>query len=244
MVLPTPCWHAAAREDTAGHPGPKEQFSSGPAGRKSPEISRARRLPPNALTAGSERAKQGATYDDPIVKRHRPIELEIPAVTAEPCRRTARMKVCLTVDVEQDCPPFWSTFRGIEEGLPKLLALLAARRIDCTFFTTGDVGRRYPGPIGELTARGHELGCHGDTHRRFDACNLEEARAEIQAATATLRRFGPVVSFRARTCAFPSVLCRCWKPKITAWTLRKPDTNRRAGWARPGHRRWCGFRPR
>jgi hypothetical protein len=77
MVLPTPCWHAApAREDTAGHPGPKEQFSSGPVVRTSPEISQARGLPPYALTAGIERAKQGATYDDPIVKRHRPIELE------------------------------------------------------------------------------------------------------------------------------------------------------------------------
>ena len=77
------------------------------------------------------------------------------------------MKVCLTVDVEQDCPPFMETFRGIEEGLPKLLSLLARRQVAATFFTTGDVARRYPAAI-RAGGPGHELGCHGDTHRRFD----------------------------------------------------------------------------
>ena len=113
------------------------------------------------------------------------------------------MKICLTVDVEQDCPPFMSTFRGIEEGLPQLLALLAGRQIPCTFFTTGDVARRYPRAVDAVLDGGHELGCHGDTHRRFDACNWYEAQAEIQAATATLRKFCPVISFRAPNLRLP-----------------------------------------
>ncbi len=116
------------------------------------------------------------------------------------------MKVCLTCDVEQDCPPFMETFRGIEEGLPELLALLARRGIAGTFFTTGDVARRFPAAIRGMVAQGHELGCHGDTHRRFDACNEQEARHEIQTATATLRQFGPVVSFRAEL-AISRALC-------------------------------------
>ena len=33
--------------------------------------------------------------------------------------------VCITIDVEHDCPPFLSTYRGIEQGMPKLLALFA-----------------------------------------------------------------------------------------------------------------------
>ncbi len=113
------------------------------------------------------------------------------------------MKVCFTVDVEQDCPPFMETFRGIEEGMPRLLALLAQRGVAGTFFTTGEVARRYPDTIRAVVTAGHELGCHGDTHRRFDACDEAEARQEIRAATSTLRQLAPVVSFRAPNLRFP-----------------------------------------
>jgi peptidoglycan-N-acetylglucosamine deacetylase len=113
------------------------------------------------------------------------------------------MRVCLTVDVEQDCPPFLDTFRGIEAGMPALLELLAAEGVRSTFFTTGDVARRYPALIDKLVDAGHELACHGDTHRRFDTLDPAEARAEIVAATATLSRHYPVISFRAPNLAFP-----------------------------------------
>jgi len=108
-----------------------------------------------------------------------------------------------SVDVEQDCPPYRSTFRGIEEGMPKLLALLAARGIRGTFFTTGEVARKFPDAIRAVVTAGHELGCHGDWHRDFTTLTPEEARRELRDASATLRAFGPVTSFRAPYLRFP-----------------------------------------
>ena len=113
------------------------------------------------------------------------------------------MKVCLTVDLEHDCPPYLSGYRGIEEGVPRLLELLRAEQIQATWFCTGDVARRYPERIRELVAADHELGCHGDSHRPFDMMTSDEAEREIEQASQTLRQFHPVTSFRAPNLRFP-----------------------------------------
>lgn len=114
------------------------------------------------------------------------------------------MNVCITVDMEQDCPPFLDTYRGIREATAPLLALLAEERVPATFFVTGDVARRFPDTIRAVVDEGHEVGCHGDTHRPFDTLDRETARAEIVASTATLREFYPVRSFRAPNLRFPN----------------------------------------
>lgn len=114
------------------------------------------------------------------------------------------MRVFLTVDVEQDCPPFRNTYRGITEGLPRLLKLLDDKGVAATFFTTGDVALRHPDSIREIVERGHELGCHGDTHARFDKMTGIAARIEISHATSILRRFYPVTSFRAPNLKLPA----------------------------------------
>ena len=113
------------------------------------------------------------------------------------------LRVAFTVDVEHDCPPFRSTYRGITEGLPKLVELLDQEKIPATFFVTGDVAIRYPESIEDLVRRGHEIGCHGHTHQRFDRISDGGARAEIGEATQILRRFYPVVSFRGPNLKLP-----------------------------------------
>lgn len=121
------------------------------------------------------------------------------------------MRAFFTIDVEQDCPPFRSSYQGIEHGLPKLVEILKQKNILATFFVTGDVARRYPRIIQDIVDGGHEIGCHGDTHARFDKITDQQAEAEIKAATETLRQFYPVVSFRAPNLQFPkkylSILC-------------------------------------
>ena len=111
--------------------------------------------------------------------------------------------VAFTVDLEPDCPPFLTGFRGIEHGLPCLLDLLARTRVPATFFTTGEVATRYPQAIERLVAEGHELGCHGMTHTAFDTLDAESARREIIESSAILRDFARVTSFRAPYLRFP-----------------------------------------
>lgn len=108
-----------------------------------------------------------------------------------------------TCDLEPDCPPFLSGYRGVEHGLPKLLGLLGELQIKATFFTTGAVAQRYPDSIRSLVERGHELACHGMTHTAFTDMSREVARSEIDESAAILRAFAAVTSFRAPYLKFP-----------------------------------------
>jgi peptidoglycan-N-acetylglucosamine deacetylase len=111
--------------------------------------------------------------------------------------------VAFTVDLEPDCPPFLQGFRGIEQGTPLLLDLLASERVPATFFTTGEVAHRYPAAVERVVRDGHELACHGMTHRAFTSLDVHAARSEIEESATVLRRFAPVTSFRAPYLQFP-----------------------------------------
>jgi peptidoglycan-N-acetylglucosamine deacetylase len=115
------------------------------------------------------------------------------------------LDVSLGLDVEPDCPPYLATqYRGIVDGLPRVLDLLDDAGVAATCFCTGEVAERYPDHVGDIVARGHELGCHGHTHRRFDQMNAVDAETELQRSTMVLRSFGvPVTSFRAPNLRFP-----------------------------------------
>ncbi|MBU1175971.1 MAG: polysaccharide deacetylase family protein [Alphaproteobacteria bacterium] len=113
------------------------------------------------------------------------------------------MRVVVSFDLEHDCPPYLEGYRGMEDGAPRLLALLAEKAIPATFFTTGDVARRFPEVMRQIAGQGHEVGCHGDTHRRFSDMTTDEARRELEAASEALRVFAPVTSFRAPNLDFP-----------------------------------------
>jgi peptidoglycan/xylan/chitin deacetylase (PgdA/CDA1 family) len=111
--------------------------------------------------------------------------------------------VAFTVDLEPDCPPFLRGFRGIEQGLPRLLDLLRDVNVPATFFTTGEVAKRYPESIHRVVADGHELACHGMTHTAFTTLDRGAARDEIWQSADILRAFAPVTSFRAPYLQFP-----------------------------------------
>ncbi len=113
-------------------------------------------------------------------------------------------KISITVDVEQDCPPMLDSMHGIEEGLPDLLKLFREERIRATFFSTGRVAELYPDRIKRVVDEGHELGCHGYLHERFDHLSREKAEDAINRATEILGEFDNIVSFRAPNFKFPS----------------------------------------
>jgi hypothetical protein len=115
------------------------------------------------------------------------------------------MEVAVTIDLEHDCPPFLTTYRGVTQGMPLLLELLAKQGVPATFFCTGDVARKHPEIVRRLVDEGHELGCHGDTHARFGGMDRATADRELRDGGATLRAFGcEVTSFRAPNLDFPA----------------------------------------
>lgn len=118
-----------------------------------------------------------------------------------------RALASFSIDVEQDCPPFMTTTRGMVEGMPLILDLLAEQQIPATFFTTGEMARQYPELMARIVSAGHELGCHGDLHRDFSTLSETQADEELCAALNTLRAFGPVHSFRAPYLRFPATYC-------------------------------------
>lgn len=109
----------------------------------------------------------------------------------------------MTVDAEPDCPPFLWTWRGIDEGLPRLLELLDEEGVQATFFTTGGTAEARPGAVTEIVAHGHELACHGFSHNNFRTMDSDTARDEIERTNALLRAHAPVTSFRAPYLSFP-----------------------------------------
>ncbi|AFK22366.1 polysaccharide deacetylase family protein [Pyrococcus sp. ST04] len=110
------------------------------------------------------------------------------------------MNVLITFDVEQDCPPFINTCRGVEEGIPKIVDLLRKEDVKATFFITGEIAKRYPNMLGELKEDGHEIGCHGLKHERFDKLSREDAEKRLKEAVKLL---GKPKSFRAPNLKFP-----------------------------------------
>jgi len=123
--------------------------------------------------------------------------------------RLAPLRVAITVDFEPDCPPYLcSTFRGIDEGAPRLLDLFAETGVRATYFTTGEVADRNPSAVRALVDAGHELGCHGVTHTAFDTMDEATARWEIGESALRLREFDRVTSFRAPYLRFPERFVR------------------------------------
>jgi peptidoglycan/xylan/chitin deacetylase (PgdA/CDA1 family) len=113
------------------------------------------------------------------------------------------MIVCLTIDLEPDCPPFLEGWRGASEGMPRLLDLLEREGVATTVFSTGETAERFGDLVTKLVAGGHELGCHGQTHTAFTRLSEKEADREIITSSARLRTFAPVTAFRAPYLRFP-----------------------------------------
>ncbi|NJE12230.1 polysaccharide deacetylase [Thermococcus sp. LS2] len=94
----------------------------------------------------------------------------------------------------------------MEKGLPKILDLLNEKKVKATFFFTVEMARKYPNLTKRVVDEGHELGCHGFNHERFDKLEKNKAEMIIKKSLDILREFGDVVSFRAPNLHFPHYL--------------------------------------
>ncbi|MCS7107178.1 MAG: polysaccharide deacetylase family protein [Acidilobaceae archaeon] len=116
------------------------------------------------------------------------------------------MRVALTFDVEMDAPPYLSSWRGVDEGLPIILEALREKGVRATFFTIGILGQLRPKAVYSIVEEGHELGCHGYDHKRLDKLPLREAADNVRKCIRTLRDFADVETFRAPNLKLPPPL--------------------------------------
>jgi polysaccharide deacetylase family protein (PEP-CTERM system associated) len=120
-----------------------------------------------------------------------------PVIT--PLRVPARGPRVLTVDAEDwfhvcgdgyyDDPRRWDAFAPrIETTLGALFATLERGGHRATVFFLGWVARRYPDLVREAARLGHEVGVHGDLHRRADEMTEAEFEADLLRAQESLER--------------------------------------------------------
>ena len=90
----------------------------------------------------------------------------------------------------------------IERSTQLLLDLLRERRIKATFFVVGEVVQRHPRLMEAVISRGHEVACHGMSHRPLWEMTADELRSELHEFAGALSTVAPnvkVVGFRAPT---------------------------------------------
>ena len=94
----------------------------------------------------------------------------------------------------------WSRFEPrVERNTRRLLDLCAEHGVKGTFFTLGWVAERWPGLIRDIQAAGHELGTHGQDHRRVTRMTPAEFREDVRRSKATIEEIAgvEVIGYRA-----------------------------------------------
>jgi len=92
------------------------------------------------------------------------------------------MNASLTIDCEQDMPPFFESFMGMEEGLPKIIEILEKFDVKATFFVTAEVCEKFPDNVREV-AKKHEIASHGFRHEGINNLDSSSMKETISKAT-------------------------------------------------------------
>ena len=79
----------------------------------------------------------------------------------------SRNTIIISIDVEPDIGSWTQETRGITEGMPRILDVLAKHSVDGTFFFTGREALGHPDMVARVMSSGHEIGCHSMFHETF-----------------------------------------------------------------------------
>lgn len=94
----------------------------------------------------------------------------------------------------------WGKFEPrVERNTRRLLDLCARHDVKGTFFTLGWVAERWPGLVRDIQAAGHELGTHGQDHRRVTKMTPAEFREDVRRSKKTIEDITgeAVIGYRA-----------------------------------------------
>ncbi len=118
------------------------------------------------------------------------------------CKNAGERTYLFSVDLE-DVRSLLSDGYKLRERVPhnteRFLRFLERHGAHCTFFTTGDVARRYPSLVGDVAAAGHEVACHTSDHTALDQHDPQSFRCDILRCQDAFERAGVkrAVGFRA-----------------------------------------------
>ena len=89
----------------------------------------------------------------------------------------------------------------IEAAARPILRLLDRYGVRATFFIVGEVAQSAPELVHEIAEAGHEIGCHGMSHRPLEALQADELRAELRRYAGLMASLSvdDIVGFRAPT---------------------------------------------
>lgn len=102
----------------------------------------------------------------------------------------------------------------VERNTVWLLDLLAKRQVKATFFTLGNVARRFPRLVRRIVEAGHEVGVHGDEHHYLTRMTPAEFRDDLTRAVRSLEDAGGVKIKGHRAPAFSVVRRTLWATDI------------------------------
>lgn len=102
---------------------------------------------------------------------------------------------------EKDIPrESWSRFEPrVERNTRRLLELCEEYGVRGTFFTLGWVAERWPQLVRDIQTAGHELGTHGQDHRRVTSMTPDQFRDDVRGSKRTIEDVAgvEVIGYRA-----------------------------------------------
>lgn len=111
----------------------------------------------------------------------------------------------------------WDQYESrVERNTHRILDILDEYHTKATFFVLGWVAERHPKLVREINGRGHEIGCHGYSHKLIYKQTASEFREETKRTKAYLESIihKPVLGYRAASYSITSK--SFWALKILA----------------------------
>ena len=90
-------------------------------------------------------------------------------------------------------------YKEFDYYLKQILDLLGRQRIKATFFCVGKLATDFPQVVRLIASKGHEVGCHSNTHQWLNKMSRQEALEDTRAAVNALEQCigQKVISYRA-----------------------------------------------
>jgi polysaccharide deacetylase family protein (PEP-CTERM system associated) len=104
----------------------------------------------------------------------------------------------------------------VEANTRRLLDLCARYQVKGTFFVLGWVAERWPQLVRDIHAAGHELGTHGQDHRRVTTLSPREFRDDVRRSKATIEDAAGVEVIGYRAPSYSIVRETMWAMDVLA----------------------------